>query len=257
MGAISIVLFDLGSTLIYFDGHWPDVLLKANRALLQAVENGGIEIDGPDFIADFRERLDAYHIQREAEFVEYTTAYVLTETLAAWGHPEVDQEIVQPALEAMYAVSQSHWKAEKDAVPTLNRLRRQGYRLGLISNAGDDLDVQALVDQAGLRPFFEVVLSSAGVGIRKPNPRIFQMALARWNADPAEAVMVGDTLGADVLGAHNAGILSVWITRRADTPANRAHAGTIRPDIIVETLEELPQKIQAINGAYSGRRSSP
>jgi FMN phosphatase YigB (HAD superfamily) len=110
----------------------------------------------------------------------------------------------------------------------------------MISNAGDDADVQHLIDRAGLRPYFQVILSSAAQGIRKPNPRIFTTALAALKSTPGQAAMVGDTLGADILGARNAGIYAVWITRRADSPANRAHADTIRPDATIAALSELP-----------------
>jgi len=77
------------------------------------------------------------------------------------------------------------------------------------------------------------------VGIRKPHPRIFQLALDRLGCIAQEAVMVGDTLGADILGAHNAGMPGIWITRRADTPDNRDHLDTIRPDLTVDSLAAL------------------
>jgi FMN phosphatase YigB (HAD superfamily) len=83
-------------------------------------------------------------------------------------------------------------------------------------------------------------VSSARVGIRKPNPRIFNLALEALGIPPEKAAMVGDTLGADILGARNAGLMGIWITRRADSAANRAHAETIRPDAIIATLQELP-----------------
>jgi FMN phosphatase YigB (HAD superfamily) len=58
---------------------------------------------------------------------------------------------------------------------------------------------------------------------------------------PADKVaMVGDTLGADILGARNAGIFSIWIKRRANTAGNLAHADTILPDAQIERLSELP-----------------
>lgn len=56
-------------------------------------------------------------------------------------------------IAARHAITQAHWHAEEDAHPTLETLRGQGYRLGLISNAGDALDVQTLVDQARLRRY--------------------------------------------------------------------------------------------------------
>jgi HAD superfamily hydrolase (TIGR01509 family) len=147
----------------------------------------------------------------------------------------------------MYAVSQSHWQPDPETLPTLRKLQEQGYRLGIISNAGDDTDVQALVDKAQIRPLCDFVLTSAAVGIRKPNPRIFHMGLDQWGARPEQAVMVGDTLGADILGAQNAQIYAVWLTRWADTPGNHAHADTIQPDASIRSLASLPALLQSLN----------
>jgi putative hydrolase of the HAD superfamily len=85
------------------------------------------------------------------------------------------------------------------------------------------------------------VLSSAACGIRKPNPRIFQIGLEKWGLSSTEAVMVGDTLGADILGAINASIFSIWITRRADSPGNRDHLDTIVPNAEIASLSQLPK----------------
>lgn len=144
------------------------------------------------------------------------------------------------ALRQLYAVSQAHWQPEEDALPTLDQLQAAGYRMAIISNASDDADVQTLVDKAGLRGYMDFVLSSAACGIRKPNPLIFQTGLDEWGLAPAQVAMVGDTLGADILGARNAGLYSIWITRRADKAANRDHAETIQPDAVIATLAELP-----------------
>jgi FMN phosphatase YigB (HAD superfamily) len=110
----------------------------------------------------------------------------------------------------------------------------------MISNARDDRDVQALVDKAGIRNYFTIIVTSAAQGIRKPNPRIFHTVLDQMGIPPAHAAMVGDTLGADILGAQYAGVYSIWITRRAELPSNRAHQDTIQPDAAISTLVELP-----------------
>jgi FMN phosphatase YigB (HAD superfamily) len=59
--------------------------------------------------------------------------------------------------------------------------------------------------------------------------------------------MVGDTLGADILGASNAGIFSIWYTRWGDTPSNRAHAFTIVPDAKIARLVDLPPLLEHLN----------
>ena len=234
------VIFDLGSTLLYFEGEWPQVMSKANDELFQSLQDAGLQLDRQQFLEEFQKRLHLYYVEREAEFIEYTTAYVLKSLLEEMGEKDIDEAILRPALNAMYSVSGEHWQVEADALPTLSILKNRGYNLGLISNAGDDEDVQSLVDKAGIRHFFEVVVTSAALGIRKPNPLIFHKVLDRLKIEPARAVMVGDRLGADILGARNAGIYSILITRRADTVANRAHADTIIPDATIRTLSELP-----------------
>ncbi|UCH61104.1 MAG: HAD family hydrolase [Anaerolineales bacterium] len=241
-----VVLFDLGSTLIYFDGQWPQVIQNAHSALLQSLVENGIQLEEASFLNSFRQRLEQYFEERDTEFIELTMSYILRTLLAELGFTDIRNEVIQQALAEMYAVSQAHWKAEKDAIPTLQMLQQRGYRLGLISNAADDTDVQTLVDRAGLRAYFDVILTSAAQGIRKPNPQIFYRALKHWEVAPRQAAMVGDTLGADILGAENAGIYSIWITRRADTPGNRAHMDTIRPQAVIDSLSELPDLLNRL-----------
>lgn len=247
MRPFDVILFDLGSTLIYFDGDWEAIFIQANQALLRSLESAGLRLDGPAFIAEFRNRMENYLAERESEFIERTAAYILHTTLRDFGYPELRDGVLREALREMFAVSQAHWHPEADLHPTLDTLRAQGYRLGLISNASDDDDVQALIDKARIRPYFDYIVSSAAAGIRKPNPRIFSMALQALRALPSRAAMVGDTLGADILGAKNAGIFAIWITRRADTPDNREHAGTIRPDAVITTLAELPYLLERLS----------
>jgi FMN phosphatase YigB (HAD superfamily) len=109
--------------------------------------------------------------------------------------------------------------------------------MGLVSNAGDDRNVQTLVDREGLRPFFEFTITSAACGWRKPDARIFQLALDHFGVRPAEAVMIGDTLEADILGANRLGIYSIWITRRAILPPDGELA--IQPQAVISSLTNL------------------
>lgn len=245
---IKNIFFDLGSTLIYSDAPWPDVMERSTRKLVEALKIRGYALDGRRFECEFTERMEEYYRERDAEYIEHTTAYLLDNLLAESGYPDVPESHLRQALADMYAVSQAHWQLEEDAFSTLQRLKKQGYRLGLISNAADDADVQTLIDRHDLRHFFELILVSAAVGLRKPHPYIFQIALDHWEADPRQTAMVGDTLGADILGANRLGIASIWITRRADTPENRDHEATIRPTAVISALEELPDLLLELPG---------
>ncbi len=241
-----VVLFDLGSTLMYFDGHWPSVFRQASGVLVQELRKAGFPVDPATFPALYRQHMDAVYRDREADFTEYTTQQALSVLLEKMGYARADDGQLAPAIQAMYAVHQAYWQLEEDTLPTLEQLRGQGYRLGAISNASDDQDVQTLIDKGGFRSYMEVILTSAAAGIRKPDPRIFRIVLDQMEVEPAQAVMVGDTLSADVLGAHNLGMPGIWITRRADQAANQASLETIHPDATIATLSELPGVLAAL-----------
>jgi putative hydrolase of the HAD superfamily len=234
-----VVLFDLGDTLLYFDGDWPSVFAQARQAMLDSLQSSGVYV-GNEFLDDFYARMEAYYLERDSEFIEHTTHYILCTSLADRGYENLPDPVLRQALACFHNVTQAHWYPEVDAIPTLQSLSQMGYRLAAISNAADDANTQALVDKLGARPYLEFVLSSAVHGTRKPNPKIFHSALERLGITSDRAVMVGDTLGADILGAHNSGIYAIWITRRGNTPANRAHADTIIPDAKISSLSELP-----------------
>ena len=234
------VLFDLGSTLIYFEGNWPEVMASALQKSTQFLRSLGYNLDEKAFPEAYYALIQEYYQKRNDKFVEYTSEHVLEEALRVHSYPEPPAGHLRQALKVLYGVTQAHWHLEPDAVPMLEALRESGCRLGIVSNAADDDDVQTLVDNAQLRPYFDFILTSAKVGVRKPSPRIFEAALAFWKARPEQVVMVGDTVTADIAGANRLGIASVWITRRADTPENYAAARQYPPGATIYALSELP-----------------
>lgn len=121
-----------------------------------------------------------------------------------------------------------------DAEPALRRLRARGLRLALVTNGPSDLQRQKLL-ASGLSGYFACVAISGEVGVGKPDPAIFGVALEPLGAVAGEAMMVGDTLARDVAGAQAAGIPSVWLNRR--------HAQRVedqpRPDHEIDSLADL------------------
>lgn len=118
------ILFDLGSTLIFFDSEWPQVFSQANAELIAHLKKAGYQFEEDQFLHDLRGRIDQYHSSREAEFIEYTSAYFLRSVLADWGYPQISDATIQSCLRAMYAVSQAHWQIEADTISTLEYLRQ-------------------------------------------------------------------------------------------------------------------------------------
>ena len=120
-----------------------------------------------------------------------------------------------------------------DAVPVLQHLRNEGFKLAIVSNWDTPLD--PLMERLGIADYFDIIVAShdARVQSAKPDSHIFEYTLAAVGVSAEEAVHVGDTYEADIIGARNAGIRPILIDRDG-TQAGRWKE-TIRD------LSELPE----------------
>lgn len=119
-----------------------------------------------------------------------------------------------------------------DTVPTLQHLRDTGFKLAIISNWDTPLD--PLTERLGIAHYFDIIVAShdARVLSAKPDPHIFNYTLAAVGVSAAEAVHVGDTYEADILGARDAGIRPILI--------DRDNTQTGKWDETIQSLAELP-----------------
>jgi len=244
MSKIKVVFFDLGSTLVFSKDPWPPFYERADRALVEVLNRAGIEVDPASFYIEFGGFIRSYYEKRIEDNLEQTTFTVLRAVLSRKNFRSVPDLVLRAALDAMYGVTQQNWYLEEDAISTLEILKSRGYRLGLISNTSDDNNVQGIINRWGVRSFFETIITSAALGIRKPDAHIFRVALDRLRVQPEAAVMVGDTLEADVLGANQSGIYSIWITRRVQDPEEGVLA--IQPQAVVTALHQIPDLIAEV-----------
>jgi putative hydrolase of the HAD superfamily len=86
----------------------------------------------------------------------------------------------------------------------LEAFKSAGYKLAIVSNAEGQVESDA--KRFGLARYFDVIVDSHIVGVAKPDPRIFQIALERLGVGPDEARFAGDIYSVDIAGAHAAGI---------------------------------------------------
>jgi HAD superfamily hydrolase (TIGR01509 family) len=122
------------------------------------------------------------------------------------------------------------WSVLMPEIPAyLGSLRERGYFLGVISNSVGTLEGQLF--NMGLRDYFQAIFDSAIVGVEKPHPEIFQMALASASVAADEAVFVGDTNATDVGGAQLAGLHGVLIDRVGAYPDAKCPRITTLPDL--------------------------
>jgi HAD superfamily hydrolase (TIGR01509 family) len=129
-----------------------------------------------------------------------------------------------------------------DAVETVFAIREQGLKTALVSNAGFTTapNLRLLLDHYGLSELFDVLVFSDELEIAKPDPRIFEQALAGLGLRPADCAFVGDNPHTDISGALSAGLFTVQIGAKS--------LDGIRPDARIDSLSQL---IPAITAAPS------
>lgn len=124
---------------------------------------------------------------------------------------EVPAETVSRIADTSAAAWQRHLTLDPEALPLLRALR-DGYTLALITNFDHPPHVHRVLAESGLADCFERLVVSAAVGLKKPDPRIFRVALGQTGPQADEVVFVGDA-AEDVEGARAAGLHPVLIAR--------------------------------------------
>ncbi len=107
------------------------------------------------------------------------------------------------------------------------------YNLAIVSNVISNAS-HLVLQKFDLEQYFDSIVLSRDLGIRKPDPEIFNFTLENLGVHSSKAVHVGDSLKYDVQGAKNAGMKTVWI-KGCEEPIN------IRPDFIISKVTELPK----------------
>lgn len=236
------IIFDFGHTLIRF----PQDRLAVNRVGAETMASWyfrkkHIKIDEAALVETFLAEYAAGQKHAAQTLIESTLEENLITALDKTHAPEKTRGLVKAAVKLFLENEEPIWEAYPDAVGTIRQLYQQDYKLGLYSNAPDDGLVQRLVNSKGFRPWLSPTFSSAGCGWRKPRPDGFLLIAERWNLDPADIVVVGDTLDIDILGAQRAGMHSILVTMDAyhTNDANRH----IEPTATAATLSVLPELI--------------
>jgi putative hydrolase of the HAD superfamily len=123
------------------------------------------------------------------------------------------------------------------AVETISRLRDRGFRIGLITVCSDD--VPALWPETAFHGLFDAEVFSCSVGLRKPDPRIYELALEQLGVEAREAVFVGDGANDELAGAERVGMTAVLLER----PAEESSWGGLRIRSLPELLPLVPSAV--------------
>ena len=120
-----------------------------------------------------------------------------------------DSEIRQIAVDMARYINAKTLALLKENKLVLEHLKQKGYPMVLVSNFYGNIN-QVLKD-AGIDGYFEEVIESAVVGVRKPNPAIFALGVCALDLPASQVLVVGDTYGKDIVPAHKLGCHTLWI----------------------------------------------
>jgi len=160
-GPVQAVLFDLGYTLINFEGDYKRVIAESYFVLAQSLRAAGYPIDTNEFARRFDQIISDYYRAREEDLIERPIESYLAQVLASFEIFDPLKNLIESSLENMYRATERYWQLENDALPTLQALKDAGLRLGMITNAANADNANRLIDLFELRPYFEVIMISA------------------------------------------------------------------------------------------------
>lgn len=199
---VKAVLFDAGNTLVFVEP----------RRAVEVLGAYGATTD-----------LDAFHGAERAARLQLVRSLSVREPVPepdAWrgyfaalleglGIPSEARRDAGRAMLESHEADHMWTRIDPRTPAALERLRRAGYRLGVVSNA--DGRMPQVIQTVGLDGHFEFVVDSHRVGVEKPDPRIFHIAVERLGLAPRDCAYVGDLYAVDVVGARGAGLRPILL----------------------------------------------
>ena len=204
------VFFDFFATLIF----WTQPLRVTLRKIADRYQ---LQLDWSIYDEARAILTEAYEASKPTDNIRDTISKQLEGCCAILRKLGVHEHVEQIAWEVLQyehaLFSRNNATLYEDVLPTLDQLQQTDLKMGIISNW--DTPLHAMVEELGLAPYFDVVVASHDQRVRsaKPDAAIFEYALNAIGVSPEEAVHVGDSFEADIMGAHAAGIRAILLDR--------------------------------------------
>ncbi|MDL2235689.1 HAD family hydrolase [Christensenellaceae bacterium OttesenSCG-928-L17] len=241
---IKTMLFDMGGTLedLYYDR--ATLLSTASRIQEMLAARGIACSEDTETLADKaeaglvrykREVSEKYCIEYKPE--QIWPQYILGDTSVDTSL--LDQDFCEE-LAAMWELTYFQRNLREGVAEALQGIQSLGIRMGVISNTCSIYQVFDVLENYGIRQYFENVTLSSVTGYRKPQKRIFEIALREMGADASTAAYAGDTLSRDVVGPRNAGFALTFQIKSFLTASRDADCiGKVQADYEVTSIREI------------------
>lgn len=212
--AIRGVTFDWWHTIA--ETPWPDWddrmrVLRVER-VQETLEREGLIVDRDELFRAYDRHTELLK-ERWRAHADMTPEEQVRALLEFAGLDGSDGRLFPPVAEAFgRALETSLPVLYPHLAQTVAALRKEGYRVGIVSNTGRTWGryLRPIQDELGIGKYFDARVFSDEVRVRKPDRRIFERALDRLGLRPEEVVHVGDDVDADVAGAKALGMRAIW-----------------------------------------------
>lgn len=155
---------------------------------------------------------------------------------------DAHREMLDRVLASQFA--SNAWELYPDVEPMLREVHDiGGVGIGIVSDWGSNL--RGILSELGLDRYLDFVLPSGAVGVAKPNPAFFRMALEKVGAEPSEGLMVGDSYRADVRGAWSAGMDALWLHRDQGSSITPVHEPIPADVRLIRSLNVIPEVVRS------------
>lgn len=223
------VFFDLDHTLWDFETNSKETLFDLYHEL-------GLQSAG---IPEFQHFHSTYHHHNTIFWDRFRKGYITREELRwkrMWrtllDYKLANETLARTLSERYLEILPTKKNLFHDTIEILDYLKGKGYPMHLITN-GFEKTQHAKIKNSGIEPYFTHIITSEAAGIMKPHVAIFEYAVKVAGTTAEHAIMIGDTLDADIEGGNNAGMDTVYFN-----PAEPA-TGNIVPTYVINSLSEL------------------
>jgi HAD superfamily hydrolase (TIGR01549 family) len=158
-----------------------------------------------------------------------------------------DEHVVRYAVDLHRRFSRETQRLFVDAVELLAHLAASEIRVALVTNGPSDVQRDHL-RTLGLEDVFGAVVISGEVGVAKPDPALFRLALQRLGVQRQDAWHIGDSLALDVRGAQAAGVFAVWLNRNGRSTGDDSPS----PDLEVSSLTQVVTLLRQAQPGMTG-----
>ena len=201
---IKHIFFDLDHTLWDFD--------KNSSLTFQKIfKIHNVEVSLKDFLRAYEPiNLKYWKLYREEKISKSDLRYNRLKDVFDEINVNVSDEIINNLSEDYINYLSSFNNVFEGTFEILEYLKPK-YQLHIITNGFREAQEKKMISSK-LKPYFVTVTDSEAVGVKKPNPKIFDYALNTAKAKPDESIMIGDNFEADVLGALNVGMDAICLS---------------------------------------------